>query len=178
MKLLPRWMFIGGCILAVAVLLPGLGPPAQAQSRCTEFRAVAHLILPTNHQTSPDDTWGADVWGTLGGEFLTGYFTGNDGNTRGHGVTGMGDNGTYTYTFGGDSFTVVNEGVWNFSPGKAGLGYARAHQTIMQGTGRFQYASGMIELTAPFIVWPDAASPFGVYGRGSGALRGNICGVK
>jgi hypothetical protein len=64
-----------------AFLLLALGPQAQAQQGCMEFRAIGHGTLPTTHPLSPYDTWGADIWGTLGGEFLSGYVTGNDGDT-------------------------------------------------------------------------------------------------
>ena len=168
-------------VLVVAVaafLLPALGPRAQAQQACTEFRAIGHATLPTTHPLSPDDTWGADVWGTLGGEFLTGYVTGNDGDPHGNGMSGQATNGHYTYTFGpGDSVVVeIGHAAWPFPPGKAGLGYYRGTGKIVQGTGRFQYASGNVDWAGPFIVWSPDGENF--YGRFNAEIRGNICGVQ
>jgi len=160
-----------------AFLLPALGPRAQAQQACTEFRAIGHATLPTPHPLSDTDTWGADVWGTLGGQLLSGYVTGNDGNTSGHGVTGMGTNGSYTYVFGTDTIVVeIAHAAWPFPPGKAGLGYYRGAGKIVQGTGRFANASGNIDWAGPFMVWtPDGTN---YQGRFNPEIRGNICGVE
>ncbi len=168
-------------VLAVAVaafLLPALGPRAQAQQACTPFRAVGQAALPTPHPMLPTDTWGGDVYGSLGGEFLSGIFSGNDGETGGHGVTGMGTNGSYTFVFGSDSFTTeVAHAAWPFPPGKAGMGDYRGTAKIVEGsgTGRFQYAWGNLEWSGPFIVWFDQ---LGVHGRYNADIRGNICGVE
>lgn len=161
---------------AVAAFLPPtLGTLAQAQQACSEFRAIAHGTLPTTHPLSQTDTWGADVWGTLGGDFLSGYFTGNDGTISQHGVALLSTNGSYTFVFGTDSFTIeVAHAVAPLPPGEAGLGDYRGTATIVQGTGRFAYASGNIQTSGPFIVWFDQS---GVHGRGNFEIRGNICGV-
>lgn len=164
-------------IAVAAFLLPALRPRAQAQQACTEFRALGHGTLPTTHPLSPDDTWGADVWGTLGGQFVSGFVTGNDGNTFGHGVTGMGTSGSYTYVFGTDTFVVeIAHAAWPFPPGKLGLGYYRGAGKVVQGTGRFHNASGNVDWEGPFIVWtPDGEN---YYGRFNPEIRGNVCGVE
>jgi hypothetical protein len=182
MNLSARRVIIFGVILTVVVFLPGLGLSAQAQGPCTEFRGIAQEILPTPVPLKPDDTWGGYVYASLGGsELLLGIVSGNDGNTRGQGVAGMGDNGSYTFVFGGgvDSFKVeIPHAVWPFPPGKIGVGYYRGNGKILQGTGRFYNASGVLDWSGPAVVWPDANSPFGIYGRFNAEVRGSICGVQ
>lgn len=162
----------------VSFVLTALGPQVYAQQGCASFRALSHLVLPSAHPLSDTDTWGGDVWGTLGSEFLTGYVTGNDGNVVGHKNSNQATNGVYVYTFaGGDTFTaVVEHAVFNFPVGKAGFGQYKGHETIVAGTGRFQYASGSFDLEAPFIVWtPDGTN---YHGRGNETITGTICGVQ
>ncbi len=160
-----------------AFLLPMLGPPAQAQQACTELRALGQATLPTPHPLLPTDVWGGDVYGNLGGQFVTGIFSGNDGNTMGHGVTNQGRDGSYTFVFGPDSFTIeVPHAAWPFPPGKGGLGYYRGAAKIVQGTGRFQNASGNLNWSGPFIVWTFDGENF--HGRFNAEIRGNICGVE
>ena len=165
-------------IVAVAFLLNALGPQVQAQQGCASLRALAHLVLPSAHPLNDSDTWGGEVWGTLGSEFLSGYLTGNDGNVVSHKNPNQATNGQYVFTFaGGDSFTVVVEhALFNFPVGKVGFGQYKGHETIVAGTGTFQYASGSFDVEAPFIVWtPDGTS---FYGRGSETITGTICGLQ
>jgi hypothetical protein len=164
---------------AVTFLLTSIGPQVHAQQGCADFRALAQLVLPSEHPLSDTDSWGGAVWGTLGSEFLTGYMTGNDGNVASHKNSNQATNGQYVFTFvGGDTFTVVVErpAVFNFPVGKAGFGQYKGHATIVAGTGKFQYASGSIYWEAPFIVWtPDGTN---YYGRGNETITGTICGVQ
>ncbi len=166
-------------VFAVAVtafLVPALGPRAQAQQACTEFRAVGQATLPSPHPLLPTDTWGGDVYGSLGGEFLSGIFSGNDGNTWDHGVGSTGKSGFYTFVFGSDTFTMEVHAAFRFAPGKVGLGEYRGAAKIVQGTGRFENASGNLDWAGPFIVWtPDGEN---YYGRYNAEIRGNICGVE
>jgi len=135
-----------------------------------------HSNHPINVET---DTLGGDAWGTLGSEFLAGYFSGNDGNAVGHGngISNTATNGHYVFVFGTDSFTIeVAHAVFYFPFGKAGFGQYKGHPAIVTGTGRFQYASGSIYWEAPFIVWtPDGTN---YYGRGNETITGTICGVQ
>jgi hypothetical protein len=167
------------CAATTAVfLLPSLGPQTHAQPGCATLRALGHGVLPTNHPINVEtDTWGGDVWATLGSEFLTGYFSGNDGTYFGHQNANQARDGQYVFVFGADSFTFqVAQATFNFPPGKAGFGQYRGYGSIVAGTGRFQYASGNIDWEAPFIAW----SPDGINldGRANFTIRGTICGIS
>ena len=162
--------------VAVAALL--LPAAAQAQQDCLEFRAIGQAALPSPYDlVEGEDTWGGDVYGSLGGEFLSGIVSGNDGDLSGHGVTGMGTNGSYTFVFGTDSFAMeVGHAAWPSAPGKVGFLDYRGQAKIVEGTGtgRFQYASGNLQWAGPAIVWFDE---FGPHGRFNAEIRGDICGV-
>jgi hypothetical protein len=166
--------------VAVAVLL--LPAAAQAQGQCTEFRAIGQATLPSPYSllVGGPNVWGGDVYGSLGGEFLSGIFSGNDGTSYEHGVSNVGTNGTYVFNFGPDgSFTMnVSHAAWPFPPGKVGLGDYRGTAKIVQGSGRFATAAGNLEWRGPFIVWLDNNSPFGVQGRYNAEIKGFICGVQ
>lgn len=172
---------IVGMVALVASLLP---TSALAQPGCTEFRAIGQATLPSPYSllVSGPNVWGGDVYGSLGGEFLSGTFSGNDGNSYAHGKTNVATNGTYVFDFGPNgSFTInVSHAGWHFAPGKVGLGAYRGTATIVEGdgTGRFRFASGNLQWSGPFILWPDQSSPFDVQGRFNADTRGNICGVE
>jgi hypothetical protein len=166
-----------------AFLLPALGPRAQAQQGCTEFRAIAQVSLPPLVPLNPEtDTWGGYFYGTLGGQFLSGIFSGNDGDISWQGKTGVGGNGSYTFAFGLNLSDTLTIHVGNFvapnPPGKIGLGDYRGSAKIVPGTGtgRFQNASGNLDWAGPFIVWSPGGENF--YGRYNAGIRGNICGVE
>jgi hypothetical protein len=161
---------------AAAFLLPALGSRAQAQQACTEFRAIGQEALPTPHPLLPTDTWGGDVYATLGGDFLSGIVSGNDGDMSSQGVGVTAKNGFYTYVFGTDSFTVEEHAAAGWAPGKVGLGDFRGEAKIVAGTGRFENASGNLTVAGPFIVWsPDGEN---YYGRFNAEIHGSICGVE
>lgn len=171
-------------LAAGAFLLPTLGTPAQAQPGCLEFRGIVHGVLPTPYPLALTDTWGGDVYASLGGEIIHGVLSGNDGVTLGHGpIVGQGRGGSYKiciqYPACTDSFTYeVPTAVFNFSPGKVGLGEYRGNTAkIAGGTVRFSSASGNLNIAGPFIVWPDSTSSIGLSGRWSGEYSGSICGV-
>jgi hypothetical protein len=169
------------------VALVAWPPPAgaQAQQGCTEFRAVGQATLPSPYTLviGEDNVWGGQVYGSLGGEFLSGEFSGNDGNSYAHGQTNVATNGTYRFDFGSNvgAFTInVSHAAWPFAPGKVGLGAYRGTATIVEGdgTGRFSFAYGNLRWSGPFIVWPDENSLIGVQGGYNAEIRGNICGVQ
>jgi hypothetical protein len=171
-------IFVLGAAVA-AFLLPALGPRAQAQQGCTEFRAIGQASLPAPIPLHPDtDTWGGSVYGSLGGEFLSGIFSGNDGNQSWQGAGGTGRNGSYEFVFGSDRFTMEVHAAFGFPPGKVGLGNYRGSAKIVEGsgTGRFANASGNLDWAGPFIVWTPDGENF--YGRYNAEIRGNICGVE
>jgi len=177
-------------VLAVGALLwPNLGSQARADRGCVAFQAIVQATLPTSTPLAATDVWGGPLYGSLGGEVLLGILSGNDGSTTGHGVVGQGRGGSYTVGTGcvpgnlyacTDSFTYeVSNAVWPGPPGKIGFGhYIGNTATIVRGTGRFQYASGNLNVTGPFIAWEDSNSPFGVYGRFNAEMSGNICGIQ
>lgn len=169
-------IFVLGAAVA-AFLLPALvGPRAQAQQACTEFHAILQAALPSPHPLQQSDTWGGDVYGTLGGEFVSGIVSGNDGNDSWHGVSGTGRNGSYTFVFGTDSFTMEVNAAFPGPVGKGGLGEYKGEGKVVQGTGRFVNASGNINWAGPFIVWSPDGEHF--YGRWNAEIRGNICGIQ
>lgn len=175
-----------GLIVALAIS-PLSGPnigSARAEPRCTPFQAIAHLSLP-----GATDEWGGPLYGSLDGEVLLGIMSGHDGVLTLRGAMGQGSGGSYTIGFdcGSDdpiectetlTFEIPNP-VFQNPPGMIGLGnYNGNTARITGGTGRFEDASGNLHVNGPFFVWPDASSPFGVFGRASLELSGNICGVQ
>jgi hypothetical protein len=102
----------------------------------------------------------------------------------GHGTIGMGKDTIYKACFGqiGDcthSFTYeAKNAVWQYQPGKVGMGYYQANSAkIVQGTGRFQNASGNLNVAGPFIVWtPDNGNTW--LGRWNAEIKGHICGIE
>ena len=172
-----------------AILLIASSPQVQAQQSCMAFRGIAQTTLPTSYPILPTDVWGGPIYASLGGEVLLGGLAGNDGDPSRHG----GRAGTYRVDLCpapppgapivpltcSDSFTYeVTNAVFGFAPGKAGLGnYIGNSAKIVSGTGRFLNASGNLNISGPYILWPDSASPFTVSGRWNGEFSGTICGV-
>jgi len=183
-----------GFIFALAIgtlLWPNLVSPAQAQPGCKSFVAIAHATVPSSTPLGLTvDVWGGPLYGMLGGEFLFGVLSGNDGVDLFHGTIGQGRGGSYTvgvnctapvtpdtnYTCT-DSFTYeVPNAVFTKPPGFGRYNGNTAR--IVGGTGRFQFASGNLNVTGPFIAWPDSNSPFGLSGRWNSELSGQVCGVQ
>ncbi len=183
---------IFGFIFALAVgalLWPNLGSPARADRGCVAFQAIVQATLPTSTPLAATDIWGGPLYGSLGGELLLGILSGNDGSATGHGKIGQGRGGAYTVGTGcapgplyvcTDSFTYeVSNAVWPAPPGKIGFGhYIGNTATIVSGTGRFQNASGNLNISGPFIAWEDSNSPLGVYGRWNSEISGTVCGIQ
>ena len=174
-------------VFVIAVVGVGLpGPSSQAQVGCTKFEAIVQGILPSPLPLVGGDSWGGPIYASLGGEFLAGNISGTEEGTA-HGTAGHGRGTTYKVCFGPvgpdqckDSFTyeAVNA-VWPVQPGKVGMGYYQANSAkIVEGSGRFQFASGNLNVAGPFIVWPDSNSIFGIDGRWNAEIKGNICGVQ
>ena len=172
-------------------LLLAHSPQATAQQPCTEIRGIAQATLPSSYPLAPDtDVWGGPVYFTLGGESLVGGMSGNDGGDSQHGARGGRYQGYLCSTeLPGalglppacqDSFTYeVANSVFGFVPGKVGLGdYKGNTAKITSGTGRFQGASGNLNVAGPYILWNDSTSPFGVSGRWNGEFSGKICGIR
>jgi hypothetical protein len=180
-------------LAAGAVLLPTSSANAQMQQpramrQCKPLHAIAPCQLPTPASFKDTDTWGGPVYGMLDTEFLQGGWSGNDGTQYGDDKVSIFKGGVYTLCFtsgsswGGpgdcaNSFTYEVQAVvvW---PGANTLGSYKGIGKIVKGTGRFANASGHLEIAGPFIVWPDASSPLGVYGRGNLEFNGEICGAQ
>ena len=171
-------------IFAIAVagfLMPAVGLRAQAQGGCTPFEAIVQGIYPSPLPlVSADDSWGGPIYASLGGEFLAGNMSGKEEGS-GHGTTGKGTGTTYKVCFGDCTHSFTYEAVnavWPVQPGKVGMGYYQANSAkIVQGTGRFQYASGNLNVAGPFIVWtPDNGTTW--LGRWNAEIKGHICGVE
>ena len=157
---------------------------AQAQPSCKDFQAIAQAWLPTSTRLAPTDTWGGPLFGFLGGDLLVGVLSGNDGDETWRPHMGAGTGGAYTVCVGyptcTDSFTYeVPHSVFPIPPGKGGLvPYYGNTAKIVHGTGRFQNASGNLNVNGPAFVWPDSGSPFGVSGRWNPAISGKVCGIQ
>lgn len=176
-------------VLAITlVFLPVAGSAVQAQGNCKAFHAVLQFVLPTPNQFDPADTWGGTIFGNLDTAFLQGGISGNDGTEFPHGPISIFKDGlykaclTFAAAWGGpndclDSFTYKTQSVVIWPAGES-LGNYKATAKIVKGTNRFASASGHLEIEAPFIVWPDPNSAFGVSGRGNAQVDGKICGVR
>ena len=178
-------------LAAGAFLLPTIGPEAQAQQNCPEIRGVIQGILPTSYPLAPlTDVWGGTIHVTIGGEFLIGGLSGNDGGETQHGARGgryqaylcnptLSDVLLYPPKCNDSITWEVANAVFGFVPGKVGLGAYKGNSAkLVSGTGRFLGASGNLNVAGPYILWADPKSPWGIYGRWNGELSGNICGVQ
>ncbi len=184
-----KWNTILALLFVIVTAVAGFGlpgPSSPAQAGCTKFEAILQGSLPSPTPLVGDDSWGGSIYASLGGEFLAGIISGTEVGTA-HGVGGHGRDTTYKVCFGPvgpdqckDSFTykAVNA-VWPVQPGKVGMGFYQANSAkIVEGTGRFQFASGNLNVAGPFIVWLDSNSIFGVSGRWNAEIKGDICGVQ
>lgn len=179
-------LLIFACLITAIVAKPHMAtsPLSGPNIACKSFQAIANLSLP-----GATDEWSGPLYGSLDGEVLLGILSGNDGDVTFRRVIGQGRGGSYTIGLGcapGDpgvctdtlTFEVPNS-VFPSPPGMIGLGrYNGNTARIVGGTGRFESASGNLNFTGTFIVWPDQSSPIGVFGRTNAELSGNICGVQ
>jgi len=186
-KIVVAFAFVFFFAFAV-IFLPVAGSTVLAHDGCKSFHALLQFVLPTSNQFDSADTWGGPVFGNLDTEFIQGGISGNDGTEYPHGPMSIFKNGSYkacltsAATWGGasdclDSFTYKPQAVVVWPAGES-LGSYKATAKIVKGTNRFKSASGHLEIEAPFIVWPDSNSVFGVSGRGNAEVNGKICGVQ
>ncbi|MFN7998251.1 MAG: hypothetical protein U0Q18_31810 [Bryobacteraceae bacterium] len=180
-------------VLAFAfVLLTVPGSRAEANG-CKELRGITQAILPSPYPLASDgsDVWGGTVYVSLGGEYLIGIMAGNDGGKSQHGAKGgryqvylcnpaMRGALDYPPACPDSIIYEVPNSVFGFAPGKGGLGEYKGNTAqITSGTGRFAGASGNLNFSGPYILWPDSSSPFfGIYGRFNGEYSGSVCGVQ
>ena len=153
-------------------------PGAWAGDNCQAFRAIIRGTYPTPVQLREGDVWGGEIWASLGGqELLFGQFAGNDGTESGHGMMVSVRGGSYKYDFGANgSFTTEVHAVGTFPPGKIMFGYYMGAAKIAQGTGRFQSASGNIQVAGPFIGWTFDGVNFEA--RWNAEISGTVCNVS
>lgn len=164
---------------AVAVfLLPALTPQTRAQDGCEPFHAILQLKLPGDMPLRPGDTWGGEVYATLGQEVLLGLASGNDGPQKQTGTTTLllFTGGTYKFDLGGgNTFTAqANTSTAPLLPKGPFFGTFRNSVRITEGEGRFRFASGNLVQSGPFLVY--SFDP--LHGRFNGEVTGNICGVQ
>lgn len=167
------------------------GSDAQAQSDCRSFQAVAQAALPSSTplaaQTGVADVWGGPFSGILAEEFVQGVLSGNDGAKSQDPDIGIARGGQYTVGVGcttkdgvlscTDTFTYeVPVAVYTRPPGFGH--YTGDSAKIVRGTGRFQAATGNLNISGAFIAWPDPASPRGASGRWNAKIIGQLCGVQ
>ena len=179
--------FIFTLVFALVLLIVP-GSQGQTKQSCKVFHAVLQFVLPTPNQFSSTDTWGGPIFGNLDTEFVQGGISGNDGTEYPHGPMSIFKDGLYKVcltsaaAWGGpndclDTFTYKPQAVVIWPAGES-LGSYKATAKIVKGTNKFARASGHLEISAPFIVWLDPNSVFGVSGRGSAEVNGRICGVQ
>ncbi len=177
-------VFLGLMAALTIGMLLWPSPAAQAQSGCQAFHAIVQATLFPATLLTPADVWGGPLYGMLGDELFLAVYSANNGQTSGHGAIGQGRGGMGTVCVGypscTDSFSYeIPTSVWPAPPGKGGFGiYNGNNVKIIRGTGRFQYASGNLNESGPFVAWPDVNSPYGVSGRYNAELSGLICGIR
>jgi hypothetical protein len=179
-----------GFILALSIcvmLWPTARTLAQAPTGCVSFEAIAQAALPSSTPLFKTfDLWGGPVYGMLGSDVIPqGALSGNDGVDTWHKTVGIGRGDSYTictdYPICSDTFTYeVPNAVFPAPPGQGGLmRYSGNTAKIVQGTGRFQYATGNLNVSGPAIAWPDSnpGNPIGALGRWNASLSGKVCGI-
>jgi len=155
---------------------------------CKKFQAIGQASIPTSTRLAATDRWGGPLFAKLDDEFLLGVISGDDGIVMPHGSIGQGVDGSYTVGFGcvmgtplwvcTDTFT-IRIPLSTFDTPPPVFGDFRANSAyVLEGTGRFQTASGNLNFGGPFIVWPVAGGPPPFNGRFNAELSGNICGVQ
>ena len=185
MKLKMLVSVLGALAVTVATLLPlpTVGPKAQAQQSCLSFHALLQARLFPDDLLRPDDAWGGDIAAYLGQEFLHGYASMNDGSETWRRWVGMGSETSNLYDFGNGNTLIVSSihSTFPTPPGHGSsattiVGQYQASGKIMSGTGRFQNASGTLNISGPWLAY-DLDKPL-PHGRWNGEVNGNVCGVQ
>jgi hypothetical protein len=161
-------------LLGAAALAAGLAlTPLPAQQACLEYNAVSPMALedPAKGYTGP-------TYAKLGDEVLIDKGDGiptlvpptttcQDGVCAEWGARMKTDFGN------GDTITIeVIMAVYDTPPV---FGMYRGWNRIVEGTGRFEKATGTLYDSGPFFAWIDDK---GIHSRFNGKTTGKICGVK
>jgi len=187
-------------LLMVIAVVAITAPAAVAQENCQAFKALMQARIVTNPETLPPDladhawefSWGGDVFSTVGndGTFLGGWFYGKDDEASQpiYGRrNGRGTNGLYMYEFGAydpiaatwnitDSFDIqLGEAVWTIEPGGAYAGSYKASGKMINGTGRFEGATGSFTLHGDFGFWGTNTNEWGFVSAWNPVLTGKFC---
>lgn len=158
----------------------------QAQSDCESFDALGQMIIPTTNPLAAGHRWGGNIYIKMGDEYLRGLISGEDGTVVRHPNTGHGRGGRYVIGFncvpGTPAWTceeTIELTVPNsiFGPGAPIFSRDQANSAFISGgTGRFEYASGNLTNSGPYIVWATGGTP-PFNGRYNPEMHGHICGV-
>lgn len=181
---------IGGLAIVMAVSLFfwfDTGTVVQAQEPCETFDALGQMIIPTTNPLAPGHRWGGEVYIKMGDQYLRGLISGEDGTVVRRPNSGQGKYGRYIIGFdcvpGSPNWTceetieikvpnsIFGAGAPIFSRDQANSAY------IEGGTGRFEFATGNITMSGPYIVWPTGGIP-PFNGRYNPEMNGHICGVQ
>ncbi len=174
-------------LTALALLFWSGANSIQAQAPCQSFEAVGQMLIPTTKPLETGHRWGGDVYIKMGDEYLQGLFWGDDGVVVRQPNTGHVSDGVYIIGFnctpGTPHWTcteTIRIDVTNSIFGATAPIYDQYQGNSAYfngGTGRFQYATGNVTLSGPYIVWNTGGTP-PRNGRFNPEIKGHICGVE
>lgn len=174
-------------VIAIALMFWNNQSTAHAQSPCKSFEAIGQMLIPTTKPLETGHRWGGDVYIKMGDEYLQGLISGDDGQVVRQPNTGHGRGGLYIIGFNCTPDTphwtcaeTIRITVLNsiFGPTAPIYDQYQGNSAYFDGgTGRFQYATGNVRLSGPYIVWNTGGTPPRT-GRFNPEINGQICGVE
>jgi hypothetical protein len=175
-------------VIAVALLTWTHNDSTRAQVPCRSFDAIGQMIIPTSNPLETGHRWGGQIYIKMGDEYVQGLISGDDGLVVRQPSTGHGTDGLYVIGFNctpGTPHWICEETIRIAVPNSIFGATAPIYEQyqgnsayIEGGTGRFQYATGNINFSGPYIVWNTPAGPTPRMGRFNPELNGHICGVE
>jgi hypothetical protein len=160
----------------VAALLAVAVPVTRAQENCQSFRAILPMTLDINTGYS------GTVYAVMGTEVLIGKsLPGVPPQTSCDAVSCRDTAARGRFDFGGsglmnpgDTLTIEVQTAQYSLPG--GYGTYNSMWKIVEGTGRFAQASGILFEWGPYVAWVDDKNiPQSTY---IGEIEGTVCGAK